>query len=163
LIKDIKLIYWTIKNVGLAALIINIIYNIIIDKEKKILITHFTSKIVGQKNLFFHKDISTLSSLALSISCYIQANNKVFLGKNILIGPGIKIISSNHNSLNREFIKTTPIYIGDNVWIGANAIILPGVKIGSNNIIGAGSVVTKSFTQEHIIIAGNPAKIIKHA
>lgn len=37
------------------------------------------------------------------------------------------------------------IKIGDNVYIGNDSLILPGVAIGSNVIIAAGSVVTKSF------------------
>ena len=39
-------------------------------------------------------------------------------------------------------------------------MILPGVNIGSNCIIGAGSIVTKSF-EDNSIICGNPAKLIK--
>lgn len=55
---------------------------------------------------------------------------------------------------------TKPITIGDNVYIGNNVIILPGVQIGSNVIVGAGSVITKNIP-DNVIIAGNPARIIK--
>lgn len=51
------------------------------------------------------------------------------------------------------------IKIGNNVYIGNCAIILPGVTIADDTIIGAGSIVTKSFPKG-VIIAGNPAKII---
>jgi carbonic anhydrase/acetyltransferase-like protein (isoleucine patch superfamily) len=42
-----------------------------------------------------------------------------------------------------------------------NSIILPGVVLGIRTIVGAGSVVTKSFPDGYCVIAGNPAKIIK--
>lgn len=53
-----------------------------------------------------------------------------------------------------------PIIIGENTWIGKNSLILKGVSIGANSIVAANSVVTKSVG-ENIIVAGNPAKIVK--
>lgn len=55
----------------------------------------------------------------------------------------------------------TDTFIGKRCFIGANAIVLPGLKIGDSVIVGAGSVVTKDVPG-HCIVAGNPAKIIKH-
>ncbi|MBL4705246.1 MAG: hypothetical protein JKY54_12045, partial [Flavobacteriales bacterium] len=46
------------------------------------------------------------------------------------------------------------------VWFGANVIILPEVEIGNNCVVGAGSVVTKSFPDNSVIV-GNPAKVIR--
>ncbi|MED3973227.1 acyltransferase [Priestia megaterium] len=45
-------------------------------------------------------------------------------------------------------------------FIGANSIILPGTTIGENSIVGAGSVV-KGEIPDNVVIAGNPAKVIK--
>lgn len=50
--------------------------------------------------------------------------------------------------------------IGNNVFIGINSIILMGTKIGNNVIIGAGSVVSGNIPS-NVVIAGNPAKIIR--
>jgi maltose O-acetyltransferase len=58
-----------------------------------------------------------------------------------------------------EFGK--PITIGNDVWIGGTSVICPGVTIGDRVVIGAGSVVTKSFPDD-VVIAGNPAKIIRY-
>ncbi len=53
-----------------------------------------------------------------------------------------------------------PIKIGNDVWIGGGSIILPGVTIGNNVVIGAGSVVTKNI-EDNVVIAGNPARVIR--
>ena len=50
--------------------------------------------------------------------------------------------------------------IGNNVDIGIGAIIIGDVVIADNCIIGAGAVVTKSFTEPGSVIVGNPAKLI---
>lgn len=52
------------------------------------------------------------------------------------------------------------VFIGNNVWIAARSIILPGVKIQDNSIVAAGSVVTKDVP-EGVIVAGNPARVIR--
>ena len=53
-----------------------------------------------------------------------------------------------------------PVKIGDDCWMGANAIILPGVELGKGCVVGAGSVVTKSFS-EYSVVGGVPARLLK--
>ena len=94
--------------------------------------------------------------------CYIQAENGIEIGSNVWIGPGVKIISSNH--VTSDFFLSTKeesIKIGNDCWLGANSVILPSVQLGDHTIVAAGAVVTKSFMDENIILAGIPAKIVK--
>ena len=51
--------------------------------------------------------------------------------------------------------------IGDNVSLGANVNIIGDIKIGNNVVVGAGSVIVNDIP-DNCIVAGNPAKIIKH-
>lgn len=53
------------------------------------------------------------------------------------------------------------ISIGDHVWVGASALISKGVCIPNDCIIGARSFVNRTITEEHTIIAGSPAKIVR--
>jgi acetyltransferase-like isoleucine patch superfamily enzyme len=60
----------------------------------------------------------------------------------------------------RPPIRTAPVHIADNVWIGMGALILKGVSIGENSIVAAGAIVTKSVPP-NVIVAGNPAIVVK--
>ena len=54
-------------------------------------------------------------------------------------------------------IKNLPVAL----FVFTDSVILPEVELGDFTIVGAGSVVTKSFPEGYCIIAGNPAKKIK--
>ena len=56
---------------------------------------------------------------------------------------------------------THPLTIGDHCWIGQGSTLTKNASLANNTIVGTHSVVTKVFDEENIIIAGNPAKIIK--
>ncbi len=56
---------------------------------------------------------------------------------------------------------SAPIVLERGAWIGDSAIVLKGVRIGENSIVGAGAVVTKDVPS-NVIVAGNPARVVKH-
>ena len=125
---------------------------------------HFTNKIVSAQNVTLVGDgFHTKKCLLLNGNIYINGSNGVIIHNSCLIANSVKIISGNHdiNDFNAPSIKVDSIKIDANCWLGASAIVLPGIHLRENTIVGAGSVVTKSFNQSHITIAGNPAKIIK--
>ncbi len=98
----------------------------------------------------------------LSRGCHIDGRNGIKIGKNVWIGPKVSIISMNHDVTNyHHFINDPAITIGDNCWLGAHCLILPGVRLGNHIVVAAGTVVTKSFEEDNLLLAGVPARIIK--
>ena len=53
------------------------------------------------------------------------------------------------------------IRMGNHVWVASNVKVLKGSAIGNNNIIAAGTILTKPIKGNNMIIGGNPAKIIR--
>ena len=51
--------------------------------------------------------------------------------------------------------------IGDNVYIGPGAILFGDISIADNVTIGANATVNKSCNQQHVVLAGSPASIVK--
>ncbi len=114
----------------------------------------------GWRNISFDPDDMHIFQMS---GVYFQAlDAPITIGKGIWIAPNVGIITTNHdfNDLGRH-TKGEAVIIGENCWLGMNSIILPGVKLGSRTIVGAGSVVTKSFLEGNLIIAGNPAQVIR--
>lgn len=94
---------------------------------------------------------------------YINAVNGVSIGDYTNIGPNVGIISSNHDLVNNEeHIAVGPISIGRFCWMGMGAVILPGVQLADFTIVGAGAIVTRSFSEGYCVIAGNPARVIRY-
>lgn len=92
----------------------------------------------------------------LSIAHYgtIVINSHAKIGSNCRIQEGVTIGATNGS-------KEAP-NIGNNVFIGSGAKIIGNVNIANDIAIGAGSVVTKDFTEKGITIAGVPAKKISN-
>ncbi len=114
------------------------------------LVTHPSSIFVGIN-----------SKLGVQANNYIQGNGGVHIGNYVMIARNVGIISANHDVYDHSKHYDKEVRIDDYCWIGMNAMIMPGVHLGPRTVVGAGSVVTKSFPDGFCIIGGNPAKLIK--
>ena len=108
------------------------------------------------------------NNLQVNYSCVILDCAPVTFGDNVLIAASVHFnaathpVDATHRQDNDDYYELAkPIVIGNNVWIGGHASILPGVTIGDNCVVGSGSVVTKDFPA-NVVIAGNPARVIRH-
>lgn len=109
----------------------------------------------------------------------IGAVEKVSIGNYVMISNYVRILDNNNHPTDpkeRYLMSTSgfynenwewensdhaPITIEDNVWIGEFSRICKGVRVGRGSIVAASAVVTKDVP-EFTIVAGNPAKVVKH-
>ena len=61
---------------------------------------------------------------------WLQGSGGITIGDDVIIGPGVRIISTTHDISDPDRVFAVqpliekPIYIGSNVWIGADVVIL---------------------------------------
>ncbi len=103
---------------------------------------------------------------SLNTACHIVAVRGISIGEGTRVGEFCSIRDQNHQFENPEIaivdqgFSGEPIKIGEDCWIGRGVIITAGVTLGKGCVVGANSVVTKSF-EPFLIIAGSPAKMIR--
>ncbi len=94
--------------------------------------------------------------------CWLDTGEGIFIGKNVGIGGHSLLFTHGvwSNYLEGAPVTFGSIKIDDNVWLPWRVFILPNVEIGENTIVGANSLVNKSFPK-NALIGGSPAKILK--
>jgi len=126
------------------------------------------------------KGTCKIGDFTLLNGALIMADERIEIGKHVLVSWNVGIADSDFHPIDaaqrridtmalapfykdrppRPPLKTAPVIIEDNVWIGMNAVILKGVTIGENSVVAAGAVVSKSVPA-NVVVAGNPAVIVK--
>jgi len=110
-------------------------------------------------------------------------HGRISIGDGVLMSPGVRIVCSDEITIgdavmmaNGAYVtdcdwhgtydrvdrpgKPTPVVIERNAWLGDGAKVLKGVTVGENSIVAAGAIVTKDVPS-NVIVAGNPAVIVK--
>ena len=153
-----------ISNKNIKAIIINGNNNSVISSSKNINVTINIGTPDSPSEYCIVKIGRCTSSNGIFIRL-LENNSELNIGESCLFSTGINIFCSDThsilNSKNGLINQGKKIIIGNRVWCGMDVKIGKNVEISDDTIIGWGSVVTKSFSQTNIIIAGNPAKVIK--
>jgi acetyltransferase-like isoleucine patch superfamily enzyme len=111
--------------------------------------------------------ISIGDRVLLARNVLIDYSGDVIIEDDVWLSEGSEIHSHLHRldstrlSRSRESIVSRCVVLRRACWIGARAIILPqSEEIGENSIVAAGAIVTRKVPA-NVMVAGNPARIIK--
>ena len=97
----------------------------------------------------------------LNHSAILSASGGIEFEDGVMVAPGVRIATINHDLNNRHTIYTYgKVIIKKNAWLGMNVTVCPGVTIGRYAVVGAGAVVTKDVP-DYAVVAGVPAKVIR--
>ncbi|MCB0447739.1 MAG: hypothetical protein KDD03_09550 [Gelidibacter sp.] len=92
---------------------------------------------------------------------YFDLYNTIHIGNHSWIAGRYSEFWTHGSLYTRLDTKDLSISIGNYTYIGSNSLFAPGTHVDSRSLVALGSVVTKTFEEQDIIIAGNPASIIK--
>ena len=106
-----------------------------------------------------------------AILAYIYTNqteSKIEIGEDCMLASDVKIVGGDGHSIydlsTGKLINAqkNKLYVGNHVWLGDNSRIMKNAVISDGSVVGANTVVVKKYDEPNIILAGNPAKIIRH-
>jgi acetyltransferase-like isoleucine patch superfamily enzyme len=103
----------------------------------------------------------------VSLQAFIGASGGVTIGRRVLMGPGVMLLSEEHLAqrldidIKAQGVRPAPIHVEDGVWLGARVAILGGVRVGEGAIVGAGAVVREDVPR-YTVAAGVPAKVVRN-
>jgi acetyltransferase-like isoleucine patch superfamily enzyme len=120
----------------------------------------------GKNSLHFQHQANRQPELIMSESSAITKNHHLDCTDRISIGKFTTIAGYNSQLLthsidvlmNRQ--DSSPITIGEYCFVGTNVVVLGGATLPARSVLGAKSLLNKSFTEEWKLYGGVPAKMI---
>ena len=112
---------------------------------------------VGQNGILSYGD-----NVCCSGKSQFIAHDRIEIKDNCLISWNCIFMDTDFHKIIKEGViinNPSKIQIEKNCWIGCNCTVLKGGSLPKNSILGAGSLLNKSFEESSCIYAGNPAKL----
>lgn len=98
-------------------------------------------------------------------NCTLWCVNEISIGQDVLLGWNVFIRDHDghyvtENGSNKN--ENKPVSVGNHVWICSESCLLKGVTVRDDSVIGFRSLVTKNFDMGHVLVCGQPAKIVRN-
>lgn len=142
--------------------------NLIVMKEKSsITRSNWITGYPIKQNKYFSDKVDRKPVLICGKDSAITKNHMIDCTDAVTIGDYTSIagygtqILTHSTSLRTNRQDCSPITIGSNCFIGTRSILLPGTSLPKQSVLGAGSVLTKSFVDSFSLYAGTPAVFVK--
>lgn len=115
----------------------------------------------------FKPRLSIGDDVYLGHRCCITCVDQVVIGNGCVLSEEVYIADSAHGYdpeggliMQQRLHSKGPVILEESCFVGYRAVITPGVRLGRHCVVGANSVVTKSFPA-YSMVAGAPARLIK--
>ena len=104
-------------------------------------------------------EVGEIVGIADGVILYNQA--KIILENYSVVSQEAFLCTASHDYTLPDFpLWHAPIVVKSGAWVAARAFVHPGVTIGERAVVGACAVVI-SDVPPHMVVAGNPSKIVK--
>lgn len=101
------------------------------------------------------------SQLTLGRRAIVTAWHKIDFTDRVVLGDSVVFAGRLSSIWTHNRQNVGPVFIGKNCYVGSGVQIVPGASIAADCVVGLGAVITRSFTQSRVLIAGAPAKVVK--
>jgi acetyltransferase-like isoleucine patch superfamily enzyme len=98
----------------------------------------------------------------------LSAMTDVHIGREAMLSDRVYVSDTGHHyadvtvAIKRQGLRDDggTVHIGDGAWIGIGAVIVGNLTIGANSVVAANSVV-RSDVPDHVVVAGDPAVVVR--
>lgn len=115
----------------------------------------------------YNPSIHIGSDVYIGQNVYFTALREITISDGCVLSEHVYITDLNHGFspsggpiMSQDLECKGPVKIGPNCFLGYRCAVMPGVTLGAWCVVGANSVVTRSFPP-YSMIAGSPAQIVK--
>lgn len=115
----------------------------------------------------FEPMITIGDQVSIGRFCCITAIDRIEIGDGCMLSEHVYLSDHvhGHNPLagllqHQALVSKGPVRLGKSCFLGYRAAILPGVELGDHCVVGANTVVTRSFPA-YSMLAGTPARLIR--